>query len=164
MRNERLQRLVAIASGPKAPDSSGVPVTAVTPVTGSLGYGSKPPQLLGLRQLRVENAGSPNRVFEAVTLPVTGSPVVPSDGWTDAHEERAAITEYEGGAPLAWAEGFARLDRARPPDDVPQRRWVQFVDDCGTFLDGGWAAKAEALGWGPLDLFGCDPAQALCAR
>jgi hypothetical protein len=24
------------------------------------------------------------------------------------------------------------------------------------FLDGGWAAKAAALGWGPLELFGCD--------
>jgi hypothetical protein len=23
-------------------------------------------------------------------------------------------------------------------------------------LDGGWPAKAAALGWGPLDLFGCD--------
>jgi hypothetical protein len=76
--------------------------------------------------------------------------------WTEADEERAAIVEYDGGAPWAWAEGFARLDRARPPDDVPQRRWLQFIDDCGAFLDGGWRAKAEALGWSEGDLFGCD--------
>ncbi len=37
-------------------------------------------------------------------------------GW----EERAAIIEYDGGAPRAWAEALARLDPARPP-----------VGDCG---------------------------------
>ena len=35
-------------------------------------------------------------------------------------------------------------------------RWLRFIDDCGRFLDEGWAACAEALGWGPLDLFGCN--------
>jgi hypothetical protein len=78
------------------------------------------------------------------------------DGWTDAHEERAAIVEYDGGAPRAWAEGFARLNPALSPDGVPPQRWLQFIDDCGMFLDDGWPAKAAALGWGPLDLFGCD--------
>jgi hypothetical protein len=76
--------------------------------------------------------------------------------WTDSHGERAAIVEFDGGVPRSWAEAFARLDRARPPDNVPQRRWLQFIDDCGTFLDEGWPARAAALGWGPLDLFGCD--------
>jgi hypothetical protein len=75
---------------------------------------------------------------------------------TDAHEKRAAVVEYDGGAPRAWAEGFARLDRAQPPGDVPDRRWRQFIDDAGRFMDGGWPAKAAGLGWGPLDLFGCD--------
>jgi len=28
--------------------------------------------------------------------------------------------------------------------------------DIGCFLDGGWAEKATVLGWGPLDLLGCD--------
>jgi hypothetical protein len=36
------------------------------------------------------------------------------------------------------------------------QRWLQFIDDCGRFLDGGWAGRAAALGWTPLDLFGCD--------
>jgi hypothetical protein len=64
--------------------------------------------------------------------------------------------EYDGGAPRAWAEGFARLDPDKPPADVPARRWLRFIDDCGRFIDGGWAERAAALGWGPLDLFGCD--------
>lgn len=76
--------------------------------------------------------------------------------WTNAHEERAAIIEYDGAAPRAWAEALARLDPDKPPADVPQRRWLRFIDDCGHFLDVGWAARAAALGWGPLDLFGCD--------
>jgi hypothetical protein len=173
MRTDRLQRLLAVAAGLKAPEAPETPVTAVTPVTpvtglgygsttpvtGSLVTGQKPPQLRGLRRLQAENAGSHNRVFETVTLrvtPVTGSPVVPSDDWSDAHGERAAIVEFDGGVPRSWAEAFARLDRARPPVNVPQRRWLQFIDDCGTFLDEGWPARAAALGWGPLDLFGCD--------
>jgi len=39
---------------------------------------------------------------------------------------------------------------------VPLRRWQTFVDDCGRFLDGRWTKRVAALGWGPLDLFGCD--------
>ena len=76
--------------------------------------------------------------------------------WRDVHEERAAIVEHDSKIPRAWAEGFARLHPDRPPGGVPLRRWHTFVDDCGRFLDGGWAEKAAALGWGPLDLFGAD--------
>jgi hypothetical protein len=76
--------------------------------------------------------------------------------WGDAAEERAAIVEYDGKIPRAWAEGFARLDRDRPPGDVPARRWQRFVDDVGLFLDSSYCAVAAAFGWGPFDLFGCD--------
>lgn len=76
--------------------------------------------------------------------------------WGEPEEERAAVIEYDGGAPRAGAEGLVRLDPAKPPADVPARRWLRFVDDCGRFLDGGWAERANSLGWGPLDLFGCD--------
>lgn len=76
--------------------------------------------------------------------------------WSDAEKERAAIAEHDGGAPRAWAEALARLDSARPPGDVPLRRWRQFIDDAGRFLDGKWADQAIKLGWAPLDLFGCD--------
>jgi hypothetical protein len=82
------------------------------------------------------------------------------DGWSAddrqaAFDERAAIIEYDGGAPRAWAEALARLDPAEPPIDIPPERWERFIDDCGRFLD-GWVHFALALGWSPLDLFGCD--------
>lgn len=70
--------------------------------------------------------------------------------------ERAAIIEQDGHILREWAEGFARLDPDQPPGDVPPRRWQQFVDDVGRFLDSGFADRAAALGWGPFDLFGCD--------
>lgn len=76
--------------------------------------------------------------------------------WDEAEEERAAIAEYDGGAPRSWGEALARLDPARPPADISLNRWLQFIDDCGRFIDDGWAAHAKALGWGPLDLFGCN--------
>ena len=79
-----------------------------------------------------------------------------ADIWGDGHEERAAITEYDGGAPRAWAEALARLDPMRPPGDMSPKRWLRFIDDCGRFLDSGWAAHAAKLNWHPLDLFGCD--------
>jgi hypothetical protein len=79
-----------------------------------------------------------------------------AEPWSDAEEERAANAEYDGGAPRAWAEALARLDPNKPPSDVPPWRWQRFVDDCGRVLDGGWAVRAAAFGWGPLDLFGCD--------
>ncbi|MET3841823.1 hypothetical protein [Bradyrhizobium sp. OAE829] len=76
--------------------------------------------------------------------------------WGEDEEERAAIAEHDGGAPRVWAEALARLDPARAPGDVSPKRWLRFIDDCGRFLDEGWAKRADALGWGPLDLFGCD--------
>ena len=36
------------------------------------------------------------------------------------------------------------------------RHGVGCAYDCGRFLDSRWAARAATLGWGPLDLFGCD--------
>jgi hypothetical protein len=71
-------------------------------------------------------------------------------------QERAAIIEHDGGAPREWAEALARLDPAAPPGDVPPKRWVQFIDDCGHFIDNGWDQRAAELGWTPFDLFGCD--------
>jgi hypothetical protein len=79
--------------------------------------------------------------------------------WQVFFGERAGIIEFDGGAPRAWAETLARLDPARPPCDTPPKRWLQFIDDCGRFIDDGWASCAEALGWTPLDLFGCDRAK-----
>jgi hypothetical protein len=101
-------------------------------------------------------SGTPTEIPACGTDGTLGTEGTPDIGWTDAQEERGTIVEYDGGAPREWAEGFTLLDRARPPDEVPQRRWLQFIDDSGMFLDGGWAAKAAALGWCAADLFGCD--------
>ena len=76
--------------------------------------------------------------------------------WGEEEEERAAIAEHDGGAPPAWAEALGRLDPVCPPCDIPPMRWLRLIDDCARFIDDGWAARAEALGWGPLDLFGCN--------
>jgi hypothetical protein len=75
----------------------------------------------------------------------------------NAQDERAAINEFDGSASRQWAGRLARLDQNNPPGDVPPRRWLRLMHDCGRFLDGEWAARAVALSWGPLDLFGCDP-------
>jgi hypothetical protein len=83
------------------------------------------------------------------------SPQVAADVVDDPHE-RASIIEYDGKIPRAWAVGAARLDPDRPPGDVLLKRWQRFVDDVGVFLDSSFCAVAAALGWGPLDLFGCD--------
>ena len=73
----------------------------------------------------------------------------------DALNERAAIREFDGGIARAWAEGLARLDAAHPPADMPPARWLRFIDDAGRFSR-DWGAKAEAMGWGPLEIFGAD--------
>ena len=62
------------------------------------------------------------------------------------------------GMPRKWTEGVARLCAMPAPADVPERRWLRLFDDCSRFAD-RWAATAAALGWGPLDLWGCDPAR-----
>jgi hypothetical protein len=87
---------------------------------------------------------------------LSGSSNLAAESWDEATEERAATIEYDGGAPRVWAEALARLDPDCPPCDIPPMRWLRFIDDCGRFLDDGWAARSEALGWGPLDLFGCN--------
>jgi len=100
----------------------------------------------------------------AVPPPPSSPEPAPSDSpldpalatWGEAEEERASIVEHDGKIPRAWAEGFARLDPEQPPADVPLRRWQRFVDDVGRFLDSSFCVVATALGWGPLDLFGCD--------
>ena len=71
----------------------------------------------------------------------------------DLFDERAAIAEFEGGIPRAWAEGFARLQMTACPAAMRPDRWRQMIDDAGRFLD-RWAAKAAALGWDTASVFG----------
>jgi hypothetical protein len=71
-------------------------------------------------------------------------------------DERTVTVELESDVPRAWAEALTGLDASRPPIDVPPARWVRFIDDCHHFLDSGGAKRATELGWGRLDLFGCN--------
>lgn len=72
-------------------------------------------------------------------------------------DERAAIIEFDGGAPREWAEGFACLDLTRPLAGFGTGRWRQIIDDGGRFLD-RWASQAAAVGWSAADVFGLHPA------
>jgi hypothetical protein len=108
--------------------------------------------------------GPPSTVSQSVKSVTARAPPEPTPApvdyalavWGEPEGERAAVIEYDGGAPRAWAEALALLDPNKPPSDVPARRWLCFIDDCGCFIDCGWAERATSLGWGPLDLFGCD--------
>jgi hypothetical protein len=111
----------------------------------------RPPGQIG----QIERNTLPQTSF-AHNAQIAQPPAVPETAWTEDHNERAAIAEFDGGAPRAWAEGFARLDPDHPPAYVPLTRWRQFIGDAGRFLDEKWPARAAALGWEPLDLFGCD--------
>jgi hypothetical protein len=50
-------------------------------------------------------------------------------------EERAAIIEFDGGAPREWAEQFAALLVSRRPANVADDDWRIFVDACGAMVD-----------------------------
>ena len=78
-----------------------------------------------------------------------------SPDWADDHAERAAVVQYDGGVPAAYADAFAMV-QMRCPDNVPIERWQQFIDDAGKFFD-RWGAVAEHLGWTVADLLGLDP-------
>jgi hypothetical protein len=61
-----------------------------------------------------------------------------------------------GNSVAAWTAGATRFRWEDPLGDVPPARRRQFAADVDVFLRGPFAAQAVALGWGALDLFGCD--------
>jgi hypothetical protein len=131
--------------GGPSPAKTAKPAKADLVVIGTLA------ELAGLARSTVE-IGFSSECAEPLAPAGDGS----AGTWGSALEERAAKVENQGGVPRNWAEGFARLDSDYAPADVPIRRWQTFVDDVGRFLDGDWAEKAAALGWGPCELFGAD--------
>lgn len=56
--------------------------------------------------------------------------------------------------PLAVARGVEALPRMSCPRDVASPRWPIAVADALKLARDGWAAKAIALGWHDLELFG----------
>jgi hypothetical protein len=111
------------------------------------GYDEHLPQGPGFLRIFEEAAGEDARHLEPP--PARASQSISVGG-------HAASIESAGGVPPAWSEGAAQLDPNRPPADVPPQRWKTFVDDVSRFIDSPLCAVAEALGWGPCDLFGCD--------
>jgi hypothetical protein len=80
------------------------------------------------REFAATAATAATEQFSVATVPSGALPNSEgTDNWTDEHEERAAIVEYAASVPREWAEGFARLDPGRPPDDVPPRRWLSIT-------------------------------------
>lgn len=66
--------------------------------------------------------------------------------------------------PSEWAEGAAKLRAMAPPAAVPPAAWTALLRASDRFLSEGHAAKAAALGWTALDVWGChahQPAQRL---
>jgi hypothetical protein len=106
----------------------------------------------------VRAAGGDVRIVGPERLKVTAPVPLPNDLVERLRamkpELRLALLSEASSRP--WAEALARLDPASPPCDISPMGWLRFIDDCGRFINDGWAARAEALGWGPLDLFGCD--------
>src|SRR5205823_9574375 len=80
------------------------------------------------------------------------------------YDERAALIEHEAGAPRDWAEGFATLNLAKPPEDIPREVWDGLLNDGGRFID-RWAAQAKLLGWSAADvLVSCRADQSRCSK
>jgi len=50
-------------------------------------------------------------------------------------EERAAIIEFDGGAPREWAEKFATFCIQHRPDGVDDMDWSWFISQCGKIID-----------------------------
>jgi hypothetical protein len=142
MRSDARQRLLAIAGGGLTVKSG---VTSVAPFDTPRALQPATP------------ADWKNHQLNQCVTPVTPCHTIELEGYKKTAENNGIGGVRQGVAlGVTATEGLARLDPAGPPCNVPVRRWVQFIDDCGRFLDGGWAARAAALGWGPLDLFGCD--------
>ncbi|MEO5364157.1 MAG: hypothetical protein H7838_11120 [Magnetococcus sp. DMHC-8] len=72
----------------------------------------------------------------------------------DAYQERAAICEFDGGLPLEWAEGLARICTMQRPPEFPPQKWRAIIDAAGVFAD-RWARQASELGWSVHEVFGC---------
>jgi hypothetical protein len=88
--------------------------------------------------------------------PAASDPAMSAAVDTEEFEERAALVQYGAAVPRDWAEGFARLDLARPANGFTERQWRQLIDDGGKFLD-RWASAAAKAGWIATDVFGVHP-------
>ena len=61
---------------------------------------------------------------------------------------------HETSLPDDVVAGVQRLRTMRPPRLLTPGLWPRVISDAIDLVDTGWASKALALGWSPLDLFG----------
>ncbi len=91
----------------------------------------------------------------------TGSPTCDN---TDNRDKTAFETVHHGSfvpivssvtaLPSAISSGLVTLKSMAAPRLQRPERWPRVVSDALRLARDGWAAKALALGWSPLDLFG----------
>jgi hypothetical protein len=89
--------------------------------------------------------GNALRIVNKQKLPATASAYIAKHGKEIAEylrsdeyadfEERAAIIEFDGGAPREWAERFARYLGQAKPAGVSELDWSWFLTVCGRMID-----------------------------
>jgi hypothetical protein len=131
---------------PKTAVSAREPATAATTAT-------QPAKNEQVSQLSQPSQASHVQKHEARTPPVA---TVASPDFQNEIEERSALIQFGAGVARDWADRFARLDLAAPPNGFSPKHWRLIIDDGGRFLD-RWAGEAAALGWQAADVFGVHP-------
>lgn len=105
--------------------------------------------------------------LEGETVRMRGQAPLPEPILAELRARKGEVVEFLSRQgvrhiPDEWRDG-ARLIAASPaPLDWPASAWERFTRALPGFM-GTWAPQAAALGWGTLDLFGCNP-QAPYAR
>jgi hypothetical protein len=93
----------------------------------------------------------------------TGPAAVPAELAREIKEAKPELLELLGGGgrhlalvePLDWRrEGIPKLLTMWPAAHVPLEGWRGLLAAVDQFVE-GWDGKAEALGWGAIELFGC---------
>jgi hypothetical protein len=74
--------------------------------------------------------------------------LAPSDG-------PASPDEFASDFPIPYAQPF-RILQSACPEEVPNDRWLRFLDDARTFFK-KWGRQAQRLGWTAQDLLGLHP-------
>jgi hypothetical protein len=134
------------------------------------GQASDHPDVLDIRKPSYPRLLRPPSPQAEVRKNLSTSPLEEQPGQVDRLVSALSDQEQSTGKPIvetfpvedavcvarAWTEALAAVDLARPPADVPLRRWLQLIDDIGRFVDSGFGKKAAALRWKVTDLFGCD--------
>jgi hypothetical protein len=106
------------------------------------------------RFLKPTGVALPEALLAAVRDHKTGLVCAINEPAVDS-AERDAIAIEMGGVPEAYARAFGDI-RANRPADVPRKRWDQFINDAGLFLD-SFGQEATQLGWTADELFGLHP-------